>query len=368
MMEFQVFQFQFDLITHYSKRWNLWGYKAKESVGIQGKELKWFNSYLSGRHQAVKANGVRSGWERVQCGVPQGSTLGPLLFLLYINDLGQYIDCKYLLFADDTVLYVSDSDYSNAARELQRNLDMFVIWTKNSSLTVNAKKSKTMSIAPSNNKRMKDNLVRENRLHMGETGLEEVTNYKYLGVHIDDDLSFNTHVRSVTKNVAHKIHLLSKIRSKLTKKSAMDVYKVMVLPLFDQGDVFYHGTSQANLNKLQVMQNRAIRIIGKLPRLANVTEESKKYNIIPLVMRRKLHLVQIARWMARQTRYKDHTVAYTRSHACNRVKLKVPFPRKQKVKRSFLYQATEMWNSLPTYFHCITKPEEFKREIVKYLG
>lgn len=265
----------------------------------------------------------------------------------------------------DTVLYVSDSDLNKASEKLQSNLNRYMIWTKNSSLTVNASKSKSMSITPTNNKKVKESIT---KLYLGGVGLEEVSNYKYLGMHIDDDLSFTTHVKAVIKNVGHKIHLLCKIRSKLTKKAALDVYKVMILPLFDQGDVFYHGISQTSLKKLQVLQNRAIRIIARLPRLSSTAEESQKCNVMPLLVRRKLHLAQTAKWMAGLSRYKDDIIAQTRSHASNRVKLKVIFPRKQKVKRSFLYQATELWNKLPTYLHCTSKPDEFKKGVMKYFG
>lgn len=117
----------------------------------------------------------------------------------------------------------------------------------------------------------------------------------------------------------------------------------MVLPLFDQGDVFYHGTSQANLNRLQT-QNRAVRIISRLPRLKNVEDESKKCYIATLVNRRKRHLAQVARWLAGSESYRDQIEAGTRSHASNRRKLKVPFPGKQTVRRSFLYQATTLLN------------------------
>lgn len=348
-------------------------FQKMASVGIQGNEMKWFEDYLDNRLQAVKANGVQSGWVRVWCGVPQASSLGPLLFLLYIYDIGQYIDCRYLLFADDTVLYSSDQDFGKATTELQRNLDVLSLWTRGSALTINAKKSKTMSVIPYNNQKKKECLLANRVLHLGNDPLEEVATYKYLGVHIDKDLSFTTQAKSVLKNAAHKVYLLAKIRSNLTVKAALDVFKVMILPLLDQGDVFYHGAVKVHLNRLQLIQNRAIRIIHKIPRLCNVQEicnvicNESECHVPLLEKRRKLHLAQIAKWLASQQAYRDKIEAHTRSHAIDRIKLRVIFPRKQKVKHSFLYQAAILWNDLPTYLHMVTKSEEFKGEILPFL-
>lgn len=100
--------------------------------------------------------------------------------------------------------------------------------------------------------------------------------------------------------------------------------------------------------------------------MASVQEESDKCKTTTLAKRRKLHLAQLARWMARFNKYRHSIEANTRLHASNRVKLKVPSPRKQKVKRSFLYQASGKLNELPPYLHCTDKPDEFKKEVVPY--
>lgn len=201
-------------------------------------------------------------------------------------------------------------------------------------------------------------------MDMAGIKLEEVGQYRYLGVHIDDELNFNVHIRYIIKNVAHKIYLLCKVRSCLTKKAALDVFKVMILPLLDVGDVFYHGANQTQLNKIELLQKRAIRIVSGLPRLASVQEEIVRHKVLPLWKRRKLHLAQLARWMAGKSKYLDVRPGNTRSHAENRIKLNVIYPRKSKIKKSFLYQSVTIWNDLPTYLNGGCTPEEFKKGVI----
>lgn len=127
------------------------------------------------------------------------------------------------------MIYTSDENYEKAVSRLQSNVDNFMLWTKNSALTVNASKSKTMSFMPFNIRKKREQIINGRQMTMAKVVLGEVGSYKYLGVHIDEDLSFSTHIRHVIKNVAHKIYLFCKVRSKLTKKSALDVYKAMIL-------------------------------------------------------------------------------------------------------------------------------------------
>lgn len=213
--------------------------------------------------------------------------------------------------------------------KLQDNIDLFMLWTRDSELTVNALKSKAMSILPTNNKKLREQMCKSEVLKMEGVVLEEVTSYKYLGVHKDNELTFSTHLNAIIKNVAHKVHLLSKIKSKITVKAAIDVFKTMILPLLDNGDVFYHGGLQAQLNKLQSLQNRAVRIMHKMQRLTNVQEQSEKDNLLMLHKRRKLHLIQLAKWLASNNEYRDTTQVSTRSQDVGRKKLLVPFPRKK---------------------------------------
>lgn len=122
------------------------------------------------------------------------------------------------------------------------------------------------------------------------------------------------------------------------------------------------------LNKLQTLQNRAVRIVYTLPRRSNTDSYAKKCHLLPLLKRRKLHLIQLASWMAMTEQYRDLRPGSTRSCDQGKKKLKVIFPRRNKIKRSFLYQGSVIWNDLPSECHCLTDPSKLKQEAIRYLG
>lgn len=117
---------------------------------------------------------------------------------------------------------------------------------------------------------------------MDKTPVEEVTIYKYLGVKIDNELNFKGHINGVISNVAYKIKLLYNLRNKLTLKAALDVYRTMIVPLLDVGVLFYRYSSKKVVNKLQVLQNRALRVIYKLPARTNTDQYHNRANIVTL--------------------------------------------------------------------------------------
>lgn len=193
----------------------------------------------------------------VQCGVPKGSTLGPLLFLIYINDIVNYVNCPLLLFADDTVLYISAETQEESVRLLQDGINRLMLWTRASILTINAGKSKIMLINP----KKKNRVTEAPELLMGDTRLESVNVYKYLGVLIDCELNFKDHIKQVIRNCAHKIYLLRRIRKTITQRAAVAILKTMIIPLMDYGDIFYNSGPKGLLDKLDALQRRASRIV-----------------------------------------------------------------------------------------------------------
>lgn len=198
---------------------------------------------------------------------------------------------------------------------------------------------------------------------MEGVGLEEVVTYKYLGLIIDNELSFKPHVKMITKQVAHKISLLGKLRIMLTEFAAKSVYKSMIMSLYDIGDVFYCTTNKAHLCKLQTLQNRALRVIYKLGNRENTDSNHDKMGIMKLESRRKLHTIQLASWLATQEQYRDLSTLSTRAHSVGRRNLKLERINKSQYQKSFLHQAGILWNDLPTEIHCIKDQEKLKKEI-----
>ena len=156
-----------------------------ENYGIRGNNLKWIISYLSDRTQVTKANNTISESKRVVCGVPQGSILGPLLFLLYVNDLPKCVNHSNVkLYADDTVIFDSDPIIENVYNRLQLSLDVFGMWCLQNKLTVNTGKTKIMAFTASKQKLTGLDI----NLSLNGVKLMVVPSYKYLGVTLDQHL------------------------------------------------------------------------------------------------------------------------------------------------------------------------------------
>ena len=161
-------------------------------AGVRGLIFDWCASYLQNRSQSTIVNNLLSDSLPITCGVPQGSVLGPLFFLVYINDLSHVlIDCKVKLYADDTVIYKSSVDHNMATKDLQRDLDRFCDWCGENKLTVNSKKTKLMVFGSRSRVKKAKNV----RIIVNGVALQLVPSFKYLGLILDSTLNFNQHIK-----------------------------------------------------------------------------------------------------------------------------------------------------------------------------
>ena len=223
--------------------------KKIEYFGITGKNANWVKNYLNERKQCTHANNVLSNEEIITCGVPQGSVCGPLLFLLYINDISKVLNkCKVSLYADDTVLYFSGKNLDEVITIVQNDLVLLSNWCSKNRLTINCKKTKYCIYGMRS-------IVKKSKTHdtiisLNNTVLEKVCSYKYLGFILDDQLNFNKHMKELMNTVTHKLYLLSRIRKYLTKRASITVFKTMILSLIEYGDIIYSGTNKSNMDKI----------------------------------------------------------------------------------------------------------------------
>ena len=156
-------------------------------LGIKGKCLNWILDYLNDRSQSTVCNNVLSKPEKVICGVPQGF-LGPLFFLVYINDVqGVFGNIKHRLYADDTVIYCSGKNYILLQDQLQVVLNKFTKWCNENALTISTNKTKLMTFGSRSNIKISKEIEKV----IGKKQIKAVPTYKYLGINLDQTLSFN---------------------------------------------------------------------------------------------------------------------------------------------------------------------------------
>ena len=312
------------------------------AAGIRNNLLAWCRSYLLERSQKTLTNGQTSDVLPIACGVPQGSVLGPLFFLVYINDLGNALndDCNFNLYADDAVLYHSGLNVNEATLKLQASLNEFCEWCTVNKLTINTKKSKLMVFGS----RAKVKKVKQIQIFMNGDVLQKVPTFKYLGLILDSTLSYNSHISSVIRTVLHKMTLLSKMKRYLNNNVALSIYKSMLVPYLDYADVIFHNTSSGDLDKLQRLQNRCLRICLGFDRQFSTDRAHKISNVPFLKDRRKAHVLNFMYIRTNKADLLNVREIRTRAHAARL--FNVGIPRCEAFKRSLGYHGSVAWNSL----------------------
>ena len=229
--------------------------------GIRGVKNDWFKSYLSNRNQYVSINGFDSGLKSINCGIPQGSVLGPLLFLLYINDLNQAIKfCKVHHFADDTNLLCLSNSIKKLNKLVNTDLKHLVNWLNENKISLNVKKTE-MVIFKSNQKKFEGDL----KIKLCGKRLYPTESVKYLGVKIDTTLSWQYHVNDLSIKLIRANALLFKMRKYVSLKILKSIY----FAIFDSYLsycclVWAHNRS--TIQRILILQKKAVRIINFQPR------------------------------------------------------------------------------------------------------
>ena len=312
-----------------------------EIAGIRSGTLAWCKNYLFNRNQRTLANGYVSDRRQVTCGVPQGSVFGPLLFLVYINDLVLALDnCGVKLYADDTVLYQSGINVQDASIKLQKSLDLFCVWSEANKLSINVNKTKLMVFGS----RSKVKKAKNVKVYMKNKLLQKVPTFKYLGIILDSMLTYNHHISSVIRMVLYKMTLLAKMKKYLNNDTALLIYKTMILPYLDYADVIFHKANESGLSKLQRLQNRCLKICANLNRLFSTDQLHKNLSISFLADRRKAHVLNFMYSRVSRPELLNRREIRTRAH--DAPLFNVTIPRCEGFKRSIGYFGSTEWNEL----------------------
>ena len=229
--------------------------------GIRGIPLKWFQTYLGDRSQYVTINGTSSTVKNITTGVPQGSILGPLLFLLYINDLNNCIKhATTYHFADDTNLLEINSSLKKLNKNINSDLSSLVKWLRANKISLNANKTELV-IFKSKHKNINKNL----NFRISGQRITPVHSLKYLGVKLDANLTFSPHINDLSLKLSRANGMLSKIRHYVNYETLLSIYHAIFNSHLRYGCQVWGLTSQQSLNRIVSLQNKAMRIIHFQP-------------------------------------------------------------------------------------------------------
>ena len=236
--------------------------KKLKLYGFSNHSLAWMQSYLENRKHTVNCNNTISKETTVSYGVPQGSILGPSLFIIYVNDLLYTLlddpKVNIEMYADDTVVYVSDLCPNIAQKKNQTVINSLYNWCIRNKLTINFKKTKHMMISRRHNL---DPVQQNTHIKIGIDNIENVSMYHYLGVDLDKGLIFDKMLDNMFNKANRKLYMLKRIRPYITNSIANQVYKTHVLPMLDYADFIVDSGRAEKIERLDNLQKRAVKLI-----------------------------------------------------------------------------------------------------------
>ena len=254
-----------------------------ESYGIPNPVLGWVRSFLSGRTQRVSVRGNYSAEHEVTSGIPQGSVLGPTLFVLYINDLPDRVKDLFL-FADDVKIYreITPENQAQDVELLQQDAHQLEDWVEESLMRIHPEKCKTMTISSTGRSSGAVYTVTTNQHTMD---INRVTEEKDLGITVDNSLSFDTHIDTVTNKANRMAGLIRRTFTHLDSKSFVLLFKALVRPVLEYGQAVWKPYLRKHINKLESVQRRATK---QVPGMGNLEypDRLRRLNLPTLAYRR----------------------------------------------------------------------------------
>lgn len=335
-------------------------------AGIRGVPYHWFKNYLLNRKQYVSVNNVNSSLETIRCGVPQGSVLGPTLFLIYINSIGKLsLRGNIKLYADDTTLVYYGTDVEMIKSDICNDLSQVSTWLKSHKLTANVEKSSYMFLSRKNLNGVQHNILFENQQ------LQNTSVIKYVGLLIDSTLSWSAHIDHIRKKIAPFVGLLFKVGYLLTKKLRKQLYYAHIYSHLHYLISVWGTAANCILNPLRVLQNKSIKNVFKLP-LRYHTEQLYK-------MSKFLNINQIYRFKTIlyiyyiSKKYKGSNISFVNVpnihnyHTRQVNDIYLTRVRSNIGLNSIYHRGVKLYNDLPLSLRSITKPVLFKGRLREFI-
>ena len=310
--------------------------------------------------------------KKTHVGVPQGSVLGPLLFIIFVNDISQHVGLSTAnLFADDTLIYCNDSSVKLVFEKLQQSVNDVSKWYQRNNITVNAEKSCCMLVR-SKNKNVSDVVD----ISIDGDTIKPVTSMNYLGLEIEETLSWNKYVDKLSKKMTFKISKLARLSKSIPKDILLKIYNSTIQPNIDYAISVWGSTTESNLNKIQRLQNHAARIIMKNFDYVNTRGIELVHQLSWMNVRERLFYFQtlmifkcifgLAPDYLCNNVIMDIEISKvtTRKHPMN---LYVPFPECNLQKNMLFNKGARQWNALPGYLKECTNIEHFKRLLKNHI-
>ena len=342
-----------------------------EKNRLAGIDPEWFRSYLKDRKQTVLVNNNFSTEQTIKSGVPQGSILGPWCYLIYLNDLSMCTSCKVIIYADDTILLVSNRDLNIVSQELSKEISNCFHWLTNNLLSMHMGKTEAIVFSS----KRKQHLTNTFTISCNGQTIKASPEVKYLGLKLDKSLTGTSIVNSIVAKCTSRLKFMYRHSSVLNHKSRKLLVSALIQSHFDYGvSAWYSATTKQCKRKLQVAQNKMARFILNLQPRSHIGQtELNSINFLNTSDRAKQlmlnHMYNIYHMTAPSYLSQDFTTVHslhrysTRSADYNFV---VPIARGVSWF-NFSTQGVKCWNSLPSNIKNLNVKTNYKTKVKAFL-
>jgi len=360
-------------------------------MGISGIALQWFRSYLSDRQQVVDINGKFSNLRRIKISILQGSILGPILFLCYINDLARVTSLLTFMFADDTFCLKSNYNLLTLINEVNTEINKMAVWFRANKLAVNISKTKYMIFtmrgkkidadlppvlynANESNQQVDESLISPLERYYDNHPLKEGRSYKLLGVYLDEHLSLNLHTDHIVSKLSRSLYCIKQAKNIITGPGMKALYFSLIHSHLVYCSSIMSLLSAKNMNKIKKIQKKAIRIMSNSTYYAHTNPIFAQHQILPydlLIKQSQLSLMHSLHnklapasfrniWQTNAERAPDLNLR-------NASDYHIIQPRIEFFKKSPLYALPNEWNNLSPFIKLHTNKTTFKWALKAHL-
>ena len=339
-----------------------------QRYGINDTAQKWFRSYVTKRIQYTKWNTAISNHIDINCGVPQGTILSPLLFSLYVNDfplIPAYSNS--ILFADDSNLFITDKNIEILFDRMNHDLSLLNQWFIANKLTLNlgkthyvlfSRRKKPVCMNPSSYLKIENSVI------------ERQTETIFLGVTVDQHLEWNLQTRAVCNKVAKYVHIFRNLRSYIDKKALKNLYNTLVYPNLIYCNSIWGYSKHSYIAPLIVLQKKIIRIIAGVGRFHHTDALFKSYKLLNIENINKyttcIHVHRSINDLSPINFFNMQTNDFYSMRSSSDSVVKVTWPKSEQYRQCILYRGPTLYNSLPSHIRNINNINSFKFNLKIY--
>ena len=350
----------FDTVWHKGLLYKLEKYGIRDHLN-DIKLLSWFTSYLTNRGHKVSIDGKLSGIKFINAAVPQGSVLGPLLFLVYINDITDGIESDIYLFADDTSIFRSGKNNIVLSQGINSDLNKITLWAKKWKITINPTKTVAMLFTKKANPNKNFHIMINNDI------VKLSDSHKHLGLWLSHNMTWKKHIKEMASQARKRLGCLQKNKYKMSRKSLELCYLTFVRPVLEYGCVLYDSASKEDLDILTEIEKEALRVITGARKRCNLDTLYDDFKWPNLEKRRENQkIVTLGKIIIKQFPsylLNELPTYYNQSRTHRNNTFAIPASRHDYYTKSFIPSSTALWNELPTELRALNSYKSLKSKM-----